>query len=185
MLRGLRSIFSRHLAEIIIATLALTGLVVMIYVDRVTPSISSPIEVVQRNNAWTTLILLGLFCSYILIQSIGKINNDRDRSPQQPQDLNNRLKTLTDALAEAARIVSAIETEVKSREQLVNKLEQQMKLAEQAISLSKEQVAAVSALLSEQVAKQSQKDERRDLVKDMLFFIAGILLTLLLSSIGR
>ncbi|MEL7524014.1 MAG: hypothetical protein AAGJ80_20735, partial [Cyanobacteria bacterium J06553_1] len=59
---------------------------------------------------------------------------------------------------------------------LVTQLERQKIVAEEAIRLSREQVDAVSALLSEKVSRENQAESRRALIRDFLFLIAGIAL---------
>jgi hypothetical protein len=98
-----------------------------------------------------------------------------------PQNLDDRLAKLTQALTEAGNVISSIESEIQSRQSLVQQLESQKVIAEQAIKLSKEQVDAVAALLSEQVAKQSREDSRRDKLRDVFFFALGVLVSFLLS----
>lgn len=100
----------------------------------------------------------------------------------QTQDLDSRLSTLTKALAEAGQTVGAIEAEIESRQVLVTQLERQKIVAEEAIRLSREQVDAVSALLSEKVSRENQAESRRALIRDFLFLIAGIAIPLIIQA---
>jgi len=110
-----------------------------------------------------------------------RINHESYTSTTLPQDLSTRIRILTMALEESGKVINAIETEIESRKELVTKLETQKAVAERAITLSREQVDAVSALLSDQVSRQSKKDFRIELVKDIAIFVSGIVITLLIN----
>jgi chromosome segregation ATPase len=131
--------------------------------------------------------LLLIMVSMLLIELVLNREQSRGsgvRNQSESQDLNARLGALTHALDDAGRIISAIEIEIESRQELVGKLESQKAIAENAITLSKEQVDAVAAILSRQVSQQSEKDSRRELIKDILIFSAGIITSLLLHWLG-
>jgi hypothetical protein len=129
-------------------------------------------------------IILLMLSVVLLYLSYEKLPELIKRNWSQPNNLDARLATLTQALSESSQIINAIELEMKSRQSLVEKLETQKAIAEKTISLSKEQVDAVSALLSQEVSKQSKADARHELFKDLMFFIAGILVTLALNYFG-
>ena len=141
------------------------------------------LDTYQRLSIPLLLMMLSIFLLELVLK---KDSSRANLSANQldSQDLNARLNTLVNALGDAGRIISAIETEIESRQELVQKLESQKAIAEKAITLSKEQVDAVSAILSQQVSQQSEKDSRRELLKDILIFAAGIIVTLLLHWLG-
>ena len=111
-------------------------------------------------------------------------SSDNEAVHTEKQTLDTRLLELTNSLAQAGNAISAIEREINGRQELVEKLEKQKVIAEEAINLSKDQVDAVSALLSEQVSKQRGQDNKIDWIKQILFFILGVLATIVLTKLG-
>jgi hypothetical protein len=123
--------------------------------------------------------------SALIIQTAKFSDSSETRSDDiGKQTLDTRLQELINSLSQAGSAISGIEREIDSRQELAEKLEKQKMIAEEAIKLSKEQVDAVSALLSKQVAKQSRKDSRADWIKQIFFFVLGVLVTILLAKSG-
>ena len=79
---------------------------------------------------------------------------------------------MTNSLTQDGNAISAIEREINGRQELVEKLEKQ------------KVIDAVSALLSEQVSKQRRQDNKIDWIKQILFFILGVLATIVLTKLG-
>jgi len=163
-----------------LAGLALAGIIML----RVSP-VTSP-EITQRISFIVIVSILFLNSMQSLMAIFARFMQPpiSSKTKTRSQNLETRLGELTSALTDAGRIISAIEVEIHGRQELVSRLERQKVLAERAIELSREQVDAVSALLSEHVTKQSKKDQRLELLRDVLFFFAGVLITILLSSLG-
>jgi len=130
-----------------------------------------------------TLTLLALLTMQTVFNGLRSSNNVPISKRGAP-DLNSRLHELTQALTDAGSVISAMETEIQSRQELATQLERQKAIAEQAIKLSREQVDAVSALLSEQVSKQNKLSARRELIKDIALFATGIFVTIILRKLG-
>jgi hypothetical protein len=123
-----------------------------------------------------------MFIELILKREVPSKSNNLNQL--QSQNLNTRLSALTQALEDAGQVINSIEFEIQSRQDLVNKLESQKAIAEKAITLSKEQVDAVAAILSHQVSRRSDADSRRELFKDIAIFVAGIMVSVILHWLG-
>ncbi len=127
-------------------------------------------------------LLLSIILLYIVFDNLPRL--ERLRTAASKDGLDTRLNALTQALNDAGQTIDSIEHEILSRQALVDKLQAQKTLAEKAITLNKEQVEAITALLNQEISKQSKADARREFLKDMAFFIAGIIVTVFLGQLG-
>ena len=106
------------------------------------------------------------------------------RIREYSHNLKSTLEILSKVLEEAGNIIDNIEGEIQNKKELVKQLERQRSVAQQAIRLSGEQVNAVTALFMEQITTKSNEDSRRELRKDILIFILGVLAPILLKWLG-
>ncbi len=128
------------------------------------------------------LLSLSIILLYITYEYLPRL--EQLMTTDNKDDIEARLTTLTKALSDAGQIINSIEQEISSRQELVSKLETQKALAERAITLNKEQVEAVTALLNQEISKQSKADAKREFLKDLSFFIAGVIVTIALGQLG-
>jgi low affinity Fe/Cu permease len=107
-------------------------------------------------NSVNTVMLFML--SALIIQTAKFSDSSETRSDDiGKQTLDTRLQELINSLSQAGSAISGIEREIDSRQELAEKLEKQKMIAEEAIKLSKEQVDAVSALLSKQLQNKAER----------------------------
>jgi len=102
------------------------------------------------------------------------------------ETLSERIDRLSTALASAAATVTEIEQEIAKRSELVQQLEQEKAIAERIVSLSADQVKAVADLLSIPVKRETTRGVWvtgvLTVVSGALFFLFGVLVTLVLSG---
>ena len=88
--------------------------------------------------------------------------------------LESRIEQLSESLADAAQIISAIESEVDARQELVARLQEQRVVAEAAAELNQEQVDAIAQILGNEVDRSSRQTFIRAVVLNIVFFVLGV-----------
>jgi hypothetical protein len=88
-----------------------------------------------------------------------------------------RLALLSRSLSRAGSIVSDMEEEIRSREELVQRLRREQKLLE----LSREEVDAVAQTVSGEVRREGRRNLWLNFALGTLFFLLGAGFTLLVS----
>lgn len=173
-IRSLQSLYGPHTLVVFISfSVALMATIETLF------GIDLPLVETGR---WLKILTL-LLVSFILVElsNIQLSGRTYGRNNEQSGGLDDRLGNLIRELSIAASAVNEIEAEIRARQTLVATLETQKEIAERTIELSSEQVDAVAAILSEQVSRQSKKDFRQELAKDMAIFILGVIVTLLVQ----
>lgn len=107
------------------------------------------------------------------------------RKTSATPSLEERIRTLGDALADSARAIDIIEREMRAKQQLVASLEADAKRYEQLSALHRNEVEAVAQLVRAEIRTETNRASRQQFWSGFLlnafFFAAGAGLTLLAS----
>lgn len=128
--------------------------------------------------------IAGAVASALSAAATGSLRRREEESSTAPS-LEERVRTLGDALADSARAIDEIEKETRARQQLVAALEADAKRYEQIRELHRDEVEAVAQLVRSEVRTEHNRASKRQFwlsfLQNLLFFAAGVGGTLLLS----
>ena len=97
------------------------------------------------------------------------------------ETLEDRINKLTIALKESSHLVTEVENEISSRQQLVEELQKDAEKYEKLVSINQEQVDAVAQLLQGELRKESNKSFVKGIIVNFIFFILGAGVSILIS----
>jgi K+/H+ antiporter YhaU regulatory subunit KhtT len=95
--------------------------------------------------------------------------------------LQDRIDRLTASLRDAAEVIEAIESEVRARQTVVERLQHDANRYEELAQLHASEVKAVAELLQGELRSSEQRTARTTLVQGFLFFVFGVAATVLLT----
>ena len=95
---------------------------------------------------------------------------------QQPS-LQDRIKVLTNSLNKSASTIQDIETEIKNRQALVEKLQKDAEIAKKLTELNKDQVDAISQVLRGQIEEEEHRSFWSNQALAFFYVLLGVLLT--------
>jgi gas vesicle protein len=100
------------------------------------------------------------------------------RSPSnRAPSLEDKVAVLTSSLNQAAKAISEVESEVRNRQQLADKLRKDAEEARKIVTLNKEQVEAVSQALRGQLQQRERATYWRRLAENFFFAVLGVALS--------
>jgi hypothetical protein len=150
----------------------------------------------QGNAPWWVVVLtiVGalMFASGLLyISRIGNVYikptwpwvSFQRHQPPPPVDL--RVQQLKASLSDALDVIREIQEEIKSRTQLVSKLEEDIKTASDLAALKKDEVEAVAQVIRGELKSQERRSVRTTLLVNILFFLLGAGISLLVNVVLR
>jgi len=91
-----------------------------------------------------------------------------------------RIETLIRSLNSANDVIREIEGEIRTRQELAEKLQADAEQAERLLELNREQLEAVRGLVGSELRRESKRSFWLGALVNFLFFLAGVGLTLLL-----
>ena len=106
----------------------------------------------------------------------------RNRKHKSQETLEDRINKLTDALRESSHLVTEVEKEIQSRQQLVIELKNDAEKYKNLVSINQEQVDAVAQLLKGELRKEGSKSFWKGVAINFVFFILGSGVSLALSA---
>lgn len=92
-----------------------------------------------------------------------------------------RIDRLSESLREALSAVERIKVEVDDGNALLRRLENEADVKRQLAQLSSEEAAAVLAQMRETVRLETSRGERMTLLSGLFFFVAGVIVTTLVT----
>lgn len=125
-------------------------------------------------------MMLLLFAFMVGIQILGLLIKRKIKLKlgETPID---RIDRLSRALKESIELTSEIESEIRSRHQVVEKLKEDVERYEELSSIKASEVEAVAQTIRGEIKRESNKSLFKSTAINFLFFIAGIIVTLYLS----
>lgn len=97
------------------------------------------------------------------------------------ESLEDRITKLTSALTESASLVSQIEDEIKQRQSVVERLELDAKTYQEIANLRRPEVEAVAQVIRGEIKSESRRSFWIQIAVNFVFFVAGIVVTLVLT----
>ncbi len=116
-----------------------------------------------------TTVAIGMAASAIA----GAIQSFFSRKEEKEETLEDRINKLTSALKESSHLVTEVEKEISSRQQLVLELQKDAEKYEKLVSINQEQVDAVAQLLQGELRKEGNKSFWKGIIVNFVFFILG------------
>jgi len=110
---------------------------------------------------------------------------DEAKNSLENKHLAVRIKNISATLNTAASEMNDIQKLLEERIALVEKLSEQAKNAESIASINKEQVDAIDDMFSERLKSVNRKNFRQSIFVNAVFFVLGIVVTLIFSMFIR
>jgi hypothetical protein len=129
-------------------------------------------------------VLLALVSLLITIVSFFIQALQEHRAGLRAQSLKEKITNLTMALQDSATLISQIEIEINERRSLVEKLEGDAKRYNEIAKLKQSEVEAVAQVLRGDIQRENRKSFWQQLTINFLFFLLGVIMTIVLSQIG-
>ncbi len=128
--------------------------------------------------------------SVVLADSLSRLLNPALakvlRRPKQDRDveaeLDHRLQELAEAMSRSSELVTEVEAALKVRQVAVAQLKSDAESAQRVAELSEDQRKAVATLLRGTVAKEGRKTFWLGALVNLIFFAAGVVVTLLVGK---
>lgn len=96
--------------------------------------------------------------------------------PQKERSLPEKIKALTGSLSQSANIITEIESEIKERQGLVEKLQQDAKAAERLAKINRDQAEAVALMVREEIVRQDKSNFWISNLINLGYVVLGIVL---------
>ena len=100
-----------------------------------------------------------------------------ERKHRGKETLEERINKLTSALSESSRLVTEVEREIQTRQNLVVELKNDAEKYQKLVSLNQEQVDAVAQLLQGELRKEGTKSFWMGFAVNFIFFVLGALVS--------
>ena len=168
---------------LIITLITISFLNLLISLDNINLIFPKFPDIISTENVFN-IALLGSVIICLFFISFFMLFKEFDHSTlldNSPSNLENRIEILDSSLKTTLSVISEIETEIEAKSELVNRLEIQKRIVENAINLNKEQVMAVSTLLTEEIRKDNKKGFAFGCIKDLFLLILGAMIAPIIS----
>jgi hypothetical protein len=96
------------------------------------------------------------------------------QGPVHEPTVEERVRVLTQALQQSASVISAIESEINSRMNLVTRLEEQARTAQRLYETNREEVEAIASVLRGEISRNDTWNFWLGLAQDFLFTVFGV-----------
>jgi t-SNARE complex subunit (syntaxin) len=103
------------------------------------------------------------------------------KSKEQTYTVEDRIRILSHSLTEVTNLISQIESEVKTRSELVEKLKKDAELYNKLVEINKPEVEAIAQLLRGELKQESKKNFWLGVAVNFVFFVLGALTGFLLK----
>jgi len=171
---------------IVLAVILIIGVLFALVMYRFLPFSSDRIrlfyETVARSlretSSYAVIVTLAAGTLVSLLTAVVPLLQRREEETTQQ-----RISRLTKSLSEALQLITEIGNEIESRRILVSKLENDIKTYEQVAALKQSEVEAIAQVLRVEVREEARRSFWRDFLVKLLFFVMGVVVTLLLKSI--
>ncbi len=122
----------------------------------------------------SNLAALGTVGVSLLAGVVGFILQSTIRPNVAVPTLEERLKDLGQTMRTSAELLTTVQAEIEARAARAERLAEEVQTAERLAELNKAERDAVARLVRAEIAGESKRSARRDLLINGLFFVAGI-----------
>ena len=130
---------------------------------------------------WVVLMIVPMGVAIIsIIQFILGI-----RKRGKEETVQDRIQKLTTSLREAAELISNIESEVKGRSALADKLQSDVETYNKIVQLKKPEVEAVAQLLREELKREGKRSFWKGFAMNFVFFLLGAITAVIITLATR
>jgi methyl-accepting chemotaxis protein len=127
-----------------------------------------------------TVVMVG-FITSILERFVEK----SQRLAGKKETIEERIKQLTSSLQESTNLIAEVESEISERSALVEKLKKDAETYEQVVKLKGPEVEAVAQLLRGELKKEGSRSFWKGVAVNFLFFILGLIASILLGLVMK
>lgn len=113
------------------------------------------------------------------MDALGLMKPSLLRPPDPAED---RIRRLIEALAEATRVIAAIEREVRARGELAARLQADVRRHEELLALNSDEVEAVAQTFRYEVQRQGRRGFWIGVLVNAIFFGLGVVLALFVGD---
>jgi len=106
---------------------------------------------------------------------------NRDLEKSHDETLEDRLHRLGSTMTEASKLLAQVEAELSARAATAKRLKREAEQAEAAAALNQKEREAVAEMLRTEIVTEGRRSFRASLLANLLFFIAGAAVSVLVA----
>ena len=115
----------------------------------------------------------------VIISIIQFILQIRKRGKEET--VQDRIQKLTTSLREAAELISNVESEIKGRSALADKLQSDVETYNKIVQLKKPEVEAVAQLLREELKREGKRSFWKGFAMNFVYFLLGAITAVIIT----
>lgn len=105
----------------------------------------------------------------------------RSKKKNKEESLDEKVKKLTNALGDSANLIGHIQSEIKTRHKLVEKLKKDHEQYDNLVKLKQEEVEAVAQLFRGEIQKENSSSFIKNILANFIFFVLGSIVSLAIA----